>query len=367
MLLLLSFRRIGQIDPGFETRHLLVLACDLETDGLAESRGRQTYERLIEEVRRLPGVKAAALSENLIFRPARLVRRVTVDGADRPELADGLAMPTSSVSPGYFETLGSPLLSGRGFGHEQPGERRAAVVNQTFARMAWNTGDPLGRTLRLDGEAAPLTVIGVVRDARYESLTEAPAPHVFLSLNQFFSPSAALYVRTEGPINREIRDVAAPLARVVPEVSVTSIETARGLIEDSLWATRAGTCLLGGFAAVSLVLALLGIYCLTRRTVQQRRHEIGVRLALGADQRKVFWMIVGHSLRVTALGILIGAMAAIGCARALAGFLQDPALFGAIPLVLTGAALLTTAFVGGALPARTVMTFELREIFGMGG
>src|SRR5581483_8157967 len=215
------------------------------------------------------------------------------------------------VVPGYFDTLGIPILRGRQFTvADSTGAPRVVVVNQTMAERYWPGEDPLGKTVWLGCEqkrpATPAQVVGVARDAKYESLDEAPRPFLYTPFAQDWVGFMALIAETSGNPG----DFTAPLRGILhdldPTLRVYEIETLEQYAAESLWKTRWQASLLAVFGALAMALAAVGLYGVVAYSVAQRTREIGVRLAMGAQRSDVMWMVLGRGLGLTAVGIALG-------------------------------------------------------------
>jgi predicted permease len=276
------------------------------------------------------------------------------DGA-RPE---GTAVPVANVrmaTPGYFTTLGVPLVSGREFSAQDEAAAPAVViVNESLARRTWPGDDPVGRTLMLDYQTgpSPRRVVGVVRDARNYGPRRDPAPEIFIPHAQ--NPYLVMNVAV-----RTTADAAAlaPLARaqalgVDPEQPVHSVTTMARLLDDTMQQDRFAMLFVMLFAVAGLVTASTGVYALLAYTVAQRRREIAVRMAIGASTSSVAWLVVTESLTLAALGCAVGALGVAAVSRVAASMLFGIAPQDPLTLATTAAVLLAAVLLASWLPAR---------------
>jgi predicted permease len=252
------------------------------------------------------------------------------------------------VSGGYFQTLRMPILRGRGFDDaDGPAAPRVAVVNETLARRYWPEGDAVGRRLKLQGEDdRPIEIVGVVRDSRYESLTEDPRPFVFLPFLQGPGEGATLLLRTAAPaaaVVQAVRDEIRGLDRNLP---VSKVAMLSSYVADSD-KRRATAGLLAVFGAVALLLAAVGVHGVVSFGVGRRTREFGVRMALGARPRDIVRMVLSRSLILAGAGLGAGAVVALALTRLLAKLLfgvtpTDLATFAAVAAILTAASMLAS-------------------------
>jgi putative ABC transport system permease protein len=352
-LLVRSLVRLRQVPLGFEAGHLLVARIDLPPSRYGEpSRVRDFYQRLTTEVAALPGVVSVGAAESLPLDGSGPQTLLAIDGRPVPDLGARAVVSFDTVTPGYFRTLGVPLLEGRAFtDHDDATMPILVVVNRAFVRRFFPGENPVGKRVLLGKAAAPYEIIGVVGDVRQDSLDTPPSEAFYLSANQRTVANMNLVARTRGAslglgeaVRRRVRtlDLNQPVA---------SLRTMEQVAQDSLGDRRLTLALLAFFAGLAFVLAATGIYGVMAYSVGQRTSEIGVRLALGAGGRDVISMVLRQGLRLAGLGVGIGLTAALGVTRAIAGLLYgvsatDPATFVAVALLLGG-----VAVVASLLPA----------------
>src|SRR5215831_18734779 len=294
-----SLRNAVRIDTGFDTPHLGLIAFNVNDQGYNEARGSDYMQHVLERAANIPGVESATIAHDLPFHVSSM-RTVQLEGQEnRPTL-------TAMVHPGYFQTMCIPLLRGRDFTmQETKTARRTAIVNEAAAAAFWPNQDALGKPLNLIGEVEPLQVIGVARNANYQEIGESPKPLIYVSLLQYYTPTAVLYFRTAG-------DPANVLATVKREMQILDrnfllqAETLDVTIRELLWVQRLSAGLLAVFGSLALVLSTIGIYGVIAYSVRQRTREIGVRIALGASSTDVRRQILREGMRLVAIGIVAG-------------------------------------------------------------
>jgi putative ABC transport system permease protein len=355
-LLTRSFASLQRVDPGFDVRHLLVLRIAPDVTRYRNQAVIEYYGRVLDSIRALPGVASVA---------AVTVLPMSTIGSDfyRPYWLDGPrpagnVIPQANVrmaSPGYFATLGLPLVSGREFSaQDRVDAPRVIIVNESLARRAWKDQDPVGRTLVLDyqGGATEREVIGVVRNARYDGPRSHPAPEIFIPHAQ--NPYLVMNVvaRTTIDPSALAQTARAQALKVDADQPVHSITTMERLLEDTLQQDRFAMLFVALFAAAGLVTAVTGVYALLAYTVAQRRREIAVRMAIGASSSSVARAVVMESLLLATGGCVVGALGVVAFSR-----LAQSVLFGIAPqdpltLLTTAAVLLAAVLAASWLPAR---------------
>jgi putative ABC transport system permease protein len=352
-LLVNSFLRLRGVDPGFRTDNLLKMTV-LPAEQKYPDRARRAvfYTELLNRVKTLPGVQSAAVTTSLPLTATGDSQGFSVEGRPDPPGERRPAVVTRVVSPDYFATLGIPVLRGRGFDDQQDraGVAPSILINEAMARRYWPGEDPLGKRITMGTpESGPwMPVVGVVRDVRQFELESEPKPQVYLSYLQagIFRPKQ-LVVRT----SVEPRGLAASVRGAVWSVDkdqpVSDISTMEEVVSESLARQRFSVLLLGVFAGLALLLAAVGIYGVMSYTVEQRRHEIGIRMALGAQAGDVLRLAVGQGLKLVLWGVLLGLCAALALTRLMSSLLYgvsatDPATFAAISLLLVCAGLLAS-------------------------
>ena len=345
-----SLRQAGRMDPGFDAAHLGIVAYNVTDQAYNELRGREYHELVVEKAAAVHGVISAALGRDTPFHVA-FTRTVLLEGQDASATGQGRSTLTSVVSPGYFRTMGIALLRGRDFrqadGKTAP---RVAIVNETAAAAYWPGRDPIGQHISFAGEGLPVEVIGIVKTANYLAIAEPPQPLIYLSLVQYYFPTAVLYVRTAGDpeavmgaVRRQVQSLDGNML-----LQEESLETS---IRELLWTQRLSAGLLAAFGALALLLATIGIYGVISYSVRQRTREIGVRLSLGATVGDVRRMILWEGLRLVAVGVAAGEGAALGAAGSIGSmlFLKNPR--DMLTFTLVPAALVAVAAIACWVPA----------------
>jgi predicted permease len=355
-LLARSFAGLQRVDPGFDVQNLLVLRIAPDVTRYQGRLVTDYYGRVLDSIRELPGV--ASVAAVTVLPMSRIgsdfYRPFWLEGA-RPE---GNAVAQANVrmaTPGYFTTLGLPLVSGREFSAQDAFDApRVIVINESLARNAWHGEDPVGRTLILDYQGGPSArqVVGVVRDARYRGPRSDPAPEIFIPHAQ--NPYLVMNVVARTTVDPAAlgQTARAQALKADADQPVHSVTTMERLLDDTMQQDRFAMLFVALFAAAGLVVAATGVYALLAYTVAQRRREIAVRMAIGASSSAVARLIVMESLMLALVGCVVGAVGMAAVSR-----LARSVLFGIAPhdpltLGTTAAVLLAAVLAASWLPAR---------------
>lgn len=354
-LMITSFIRLTNVDPGFRTDNVLTMEMSLPEGKYKEDiEVSNAYQQVIRQIETLPGVKSAGAIDYLPLGLASNTEGFVIQGAEEPAPGEaGRAARTSRITPGYLPTMNIRLLEGRLLNEQDTATSQPAiVVNARLAERFWPSGDAIGKRIAMkaelqSGEARWREVVGVVSDARQASLDIKPRPEIYLPSAQSPARNMSLVIHT----NSNPFGLAAAVRREVNTLDkdqpVFNLRTMESVVSESLFAQRFSMGLLCVFAVIALILAAVGIYAVTSYSVAQRTHEIGIRMSLGAQQRDILRMIVGKALRLTVIGLFIGLVCAIGMTQVLASLLYgvsatDPVVFLGTSLLFASIALLAS-------------------------
>jgi predicted permease len=355
-LLLGSWRKLVNVDTGFQRDHILLVNVDMRPARVPAARRGSTYNELVDRLRALPGVRAASSAQVTPVGPGTWNDVIHVEGFTPGSIEDAVAW-TNAVSDRYFATMGIPLVAGRDFNaHDRPGTPRVALVSRMTAKKFFKDEMPIGRTFRLEegpaGLGQPITIIGVVGDTKYQSLREKTAPVVYFASRQdtTLGPYTNFEIRTDGSPNALIPSIKRAFAEINPRISLDFIPLEQQLAE-SLTMTRTVATLSGFFGGLALLLAVIGLYGIMAYSVARRRNEIGVRIALGAARSRVVRMVLGEVGRMVIVGVLLGVALALIATRLISSFLYGLTATDARTLVGSGGLLLLVALLAAAKPA----------------
>ncbi len=343
-------------DPGFEPRGVLTLRLALpQAKYDADEKISAFYWRLVDEISAIPGVESAATVLGIPFSGTRAGFSYVVHGEEPPPPGQEYGATFQAVSPGYFDTLGIPLLAGRDFTRADSADAQiVAIVNEAVVRRHFPDVDPLTKALRLDTseEGEPIAIVGVVGSTRYLGYDSEAEPEVYLTFEQMTFPFTSVVVRTAGDPEDLIPSVRSKVLEADPDQPVYRVQALEALMSDTVAQPRFSSRLLALFATVALMLAAVGVFGVISYSVTQRTRELGIRMALGANARDVRTMVMVHGGSLIALGVLIGLAGAAVVSRLLDHLLfgvssVDPVVFITVPAVLAVVSLLATY-----LPAR---------------
>lgn len=357
-LLIKSFSRLRQVDPGFRTENLLTLRITLPeskypTPPRSEyprwPKAVSFYERLLERSSAVPGVISAAVALNHPLASGWTSQIEIVGRPEPPGARDEVRM--RPVSPGYFQTIGVPVLKGRAPGErDRQGTPLIVAINEAMARKYFPGEDAIGRSVRFWGE--PREIVGVVRDVRFRGLGRDVDPAIYPALSQMPMSEFSLVVKTRVPPLSVLPALRTAVRSIDSDLALFDVATLEQLLSESVGAPRFHMVLLTAFGALALLLAAVGIYGLLSYSVAQRTREIGIRSALGARRADLLRLVVGEGLARSLLGLLLGLVGAFVLTRFLAGLLfqvgtRDPYIFASVVATLLG-----VAFLASYLPAR---------------
>ncbi|MEW6729918.1 MAG: ABC transporter permease [Acidobacteriota bacterium] len=360
-LFLQSLHNAQQMNPGFETKNILLASVQLNIQGYNQARGRAFYKEIIERAERLPGVESASLASHLPLDDGFDGDRIFVEGYVPRSENEKIVVFYSIIGKNYFQTMKTPIVAGRAFDQrDKVDSSRVVIINETMARRYWPGQDPIGKRLQMGNTNSPyLEIVGVAKDGKYITIGETPIPFMFLPLEQNYTDGRSrILLRTQA----DPTSVVASLRREVQELDETlplfGIKTIQQFMQRSLWGVDAATSLISSLALFALLLAAIGIYGVISYTVAQRTQEIGIRIALGARQRDVLKLVIKQGLALTLGGVSIGLVSAFVLTRLMADLLFDvsatePTIFALLALLLTSVAMLACY-----IPARKAMKVD---------
>ena len=363
-LCLRSLLNARSIDPGFDTRSAVAAGVSVDAFGYDEPRGRAFYARLLQQVRALPGVRSASLTDHLPLGQIARMEGIEIDGHEAPRGPSGMsgfAIDMALVGPDYFDAMGISLLNGRSFKNtDDLNAPPVIMINQQMADRFWPHQNPVGQFVNLMGPHDSRThaeIVGVVKTGKYQSLGEDPKSFFYRPLLQEYEPGVQLIVRTAG--DTPIVDALRHEVRAIdPRMALVGIETLEQHMQLPLFPARAAGLLLGLFGALALTLAIVGLYGVMSYSVSQRTREIGVRMALGARRADVMRLILGQGLRLTLTGMAIGVVCSLALTWVLRSVLYGISATDPISFIVVAVVLTMVALAASYVPARWAMRVD---------
>ena len=350
-----SLYNLRTLNPGFVTDNLLQFSVDPSLSGYARDRSVALFEQTQAQLGTLPGVRSVAAAVVPAMTESMWRSTVRVQGYERKEDED-LSPAVNAVAPGYFATMGMPLVMGRDFrATDVGGAPKVAVINETMAKYFWGKENPIGRRFgwARDENSYPIEVIGVVRDSRFATLRDEVPRFVYLPYAQEEELDAmTFYVRVRPEAAGIATSVRQVVQRLDPNLPIFDMKTMEAQVDESLFLERLVASLSMLFGALATVLAAVGLYGVMSYTVSRRTREIGIRMALGAAHTSVLWMVLREVAVMALAGVVLGLPVAIGLSR----FVQSQ-LYGLSPtdpftLGLAALILASVAMFAGYVPAR---------------
>jgi putative ABC transport system permease protein len=373
-LALESLALLMRVPPGFSPENLLTFNISERPKDYGSIENRMAfYDRAMARLRALPEVEEVALIDALPLEQGRDLLFTLGGGSGRVEPEATLDADFRAVSPEFFETVRIPLLRGRGFSPSDDAKgQQVVIINQTMARMFWSNRDPIGQRIWIGKpmgpewtEPSPREIVGVVGDIHGESLASAPNPTMYVPYAQRPIVQAYFVVRTRQAPLATVPEIRNALHQVDADLPLAQLKTMLEVISDSVIDWRFRAILLASFGALAVAIAVVGVYGVISYSVEQRTHEIGVRVALGAMRGDVLKLVVGQGLKLTLIGIAIGIVGALAVTRLLSSLLygvtpDHPATFIAASLILTSVALFA-CYVPARLATKVDPTVALRH------
>ena len=353
-LLMQSFTRLMKVNPGFSSDHLMTFLLSLPPDRYSQPE-RQTlfYRQLLERVKSLPGVDSAGITTFLPLSGARRYVYFCPEDTVCRGLGKDPLTALRQVSPGYFDTVKTPLLQGRVFNErDNATSPMVAIINQSLADRYWPGKNPLGKHVANSRDKIPREVVGVVANVKFDALSVADSEEIYVPLEQIPGPVTTLIVRSPGDSQALVSGVRGKLAEIDPTLPVTSIASMESIVASSVAQPRVLAQFVGVFAGFALLLAAIGIYGVMAYSVAARTQEMGIRMSLGAEPRDIIRLVVGQGMRLALLGVVIGIAASVGLTRLIKTLLFNVSATDPLAFLLAAGVLVATAFVACYLPAQ---------------
>jgi predicted permease len=344
-----SFHAMQHFDPGFNPRNVLLESYDLFPNGYKPAEGMTFDRQVLENVEDVPGVVSAGLADWVPLGFASNTDRFIPEGYV-PGPHETVAAGVARISPGYLATVGIPLLSGRDFTLRDLADSQAVlVINEALAERYWPKQNPIGKRMQIEGKWA--IIIGVARTTYYNDLNEARQSFIYLSLNQFYSSGVILHVRTATDPLASTEAITHAVHKLNPELPIFDVALMTSRIGVSSFVQRMAGAFVGAFGIIALVLAAAGIYAVIAYSTKQRTHELGIRMALGAQRKDVIRLILWQGAKIAFLGVAIGLTATFALARLMASLLFGVAATDLMTYVGGATILAIVALAASYIPA----------------
>jgi putative ABC transport system permease protein len=352
-VLMRSFSALSSVQPGFQAEGVVVLPVTPPPAKLTDDATLAAWEnQLLEAIAAAPGVQHAGAILNLPMNGSNTNSDFIIDGQARPEKNDRWVTEQQAVSPDYFETMGIPLLSGRRFdGRDTLKSQKVILINRALAKQYFPGQNPIGKRLSIDTGDHPdwLEIVGVVGDVHQNDLIQPTRPEIYWPLAQNPPPWMSIVVRGEHGFEANLRRAVLAFD---PQLPAEELEPLSMLVTRSLAQRRFAMLLWGIFAAMALLLVLVGVYGVMSYTVAQRTREIGIRMALGADPRRVIRLVLREGFQVAGLGLVFGALGAFAVSRVIAQFVYGVSAMDPLTLFGVAALVVGVALTACVVPAR---------------
>jgi predicted permease len=367
-----SLRVAQAIDPGYAVDEIVSAPLSVNILRYTKAQGREFYRRATERMEQIPGVASASVARIAVLTGGARVAAISVEGRDTGErsqsegngfaTAAGRTALANVIGPGFFRTLGITVLRGREFTSQDTEDSPlVAIVSETMAKQFFPGEDPIGRRFTTgfaNARGQWTEIVGLVRDTKVASLSEAASPAVYMPLAQRHETGVTLYVRASAPPGPLVAQIRREIQALEPNLPVPNIQTMNDTIGTSLYAPRMGAVLLTVFGGLALVLASLGVYGVLAFSISRRTREIGIRMALGADRGRVFALVIREGMWLVGIGLAIGLAAGIYASKSIESFLFDVSARDATTFVIVPLVLIAVSLVACYLPARRAMRVD---------
>jgi len=361
-LLMRSFVSLQNVSLGFNPDRVLLMNVALPPSRYASTAQiAGFFDRVLEQVRALPGVRAAAVSSALPLNPTRYLSMLP-EGQPEVPIPRQPSPSIQAISPSFFETMGIPLLRGRMFtARDKEDAPPVGIVNEVFARRFWPNESAIGKHVLLTSSPRPVEIVGVAGDVKNVGMGLITTWEVYFPLAQRAAQSLNLIVRCDGDPRGLVSPVRARILSIDQDQPVTNVRTMEEHLANSIVKNRLTTFLLAAFSLVAMVVATVGLYGLVAYSVAQRTQELGVRLALGAAPEKLMGSVVGHGLRLAVAGVLLGTVASLITTRALRSLLYEVGATDAWTFLASALFFTLVALAATYIPARRVARLDPSE------
>jgi macrolide transport system ATP-binding/permease protein len=361
-LVLRGLLRAERLNPGFTSQNAILMFFDLGLQGYDNTRTKIFKQRLLERVRALPGVQSAGLADYIPFDGINRFRNIHAEGRPLERGVDPPSALMGSAGPSFLQAFGVRLLQGRDFtAADNATKKSVAVVNETFARRIWKGGPAIGKRFSLWPGGPWIEVIGVIQDGKYVSLSEEGRLLFYTNLEDDKGGdglSLSLVVRTSNEPRSMIAAIRSEFEQLDRNLPVFNVKTMAEHMNLPLFSARIAAAMLGSFGLLAMLISAIGLFGVMSYGVSQRTHEIGVRLALGAQPWNILRLIIRQGLKLTLMGLVLGLAGAFALTRALSPFLYGISAVDPPTIILTSLLLSGVALLACWLPARRAMRVD---------
>ncbi len=350
-------------DLGFDTEHVLNLTMDPNEVGYNPEQAREFYKTLLSRVQQMPGVESASVASSIPMGLYANQDTILIEGYEPPPGKPMPVMSINAISPEFFKTTGIPVLRGREFtDRDDQNSAFVAIVSESMAKQYWPNQDPIGRHLKLAADAGhSIEVVGISRDARFQGLTGPIQPYLLVPVWQHMAINTleTLQIRTVAAPEAMIPSAERVIGDMAPELPIFDVKTMKEGLNtlSGLLFYQIGAALAATFGVLGLALAIVGVYGVISYAASQKTHEIGIRMALGAQPRDILKIIFTQGLVIVGIGLVIGVAAALAVARVVGNFLAVSAM-DPLTYILVSAVLTFVALVACYIPTRRAMRVD---------
>jgi putative ABC transport system permease protein len=353
-LLITSFVRLSQQDPGFKTENLWIGFTAMPQAQYPDQPSRARFaDQLQTALRATPGMQEVMIATSFPLTGGVGATLYTRPEGNVPPVAERKGAPSNDVTPGWFKSAGIPLIAGRDFNEQDVMDHpNVIVISKAGAKTVFGDENPIGKTLLITSGSVPVEIVGVVGDVRSQRLNDPNAMEFYRPFAQENFPFLTIAVRSSLPTETVTRSVQTAMRGIDPQLALIQPQSFTEVLAQVLGQAKLMMVLLGVFAGVALLLATVGIYGAVAYTVEQRTSEIGVRMALGAQTMDVLRLVMGQGMRPVAFGLIVGIGAAIGLGKLVAAQLYQTSPYSPVLLTTTAAVLGFAALLACLFPAR---------------
>jgi predicted permease len=342
-----SMSHAQELDPGFETKDILLASVDVGLHGYDEVKGRSFYEQIIGRIKSLPGVEEASMATPLPLDAYNYGARIIVEGYVPRYENERISVGYSIVGHNYFQAMSTPIVEGRTFSeYDNEKAPRVVIINETMARRYWPNQNPIGKRLQMGKPQSPyLEIVGIAKDGKYNLLGEPPTEYMFVPFLQNYDGKMTLITRAGNRTEGLAAAIRQEVASLDSELPVYGIKTMPKFLDRILSGPKSIAGLVSIFGLVALIMAATGLYGVMTYSVTQRTREIGIRMALGAQRRDVLRLVVNQGMQLASVGLVVGLAASLFLTRLLSSLLfavstTDPVTYAVVALMLVAIALL---------------------------